>query len=96
MIYSHKKIEPKAQISHSLIADLANLEQATLSSNIALLEFVSAVLNGGTASAGKTVVVHLTDSANDRDTGLGQEVGSKVWTIQYNNDDACFKQCKTK
>lgn len=61
------------------VADLFNLEQATLRAHIRLLKIVDPVDNGGASGSGNTVVVRLPDTAESGDVRLHQEVLRKVY-----------------
>lgn len=64
--------------SEVFVTDLLDLEQATLGTDVGLLEVVDAVHNCRASGSGNTVVVSLSHTAEGCDVGPGEEVLGEV------------------
>ena len=70
-----------------IVSNLVNLEEATFSSDVGLLDLLWSVDNGGTSDSGDSVVIGLSDSTHDRDVLLHQEVLGNVRDSLLGDDD---------
>mmetsp|Transcript_26210 Transcript_26210/g.73547 ORF Transcript_26210/g.73547 Transcript_26210/m.73547 type:complete len:209 (+) Transcript_26210:330-956(+) len=69
-----------------LVADLLDLEEATLSADHGLYELLSAVANMRTCDPRDAIVVCLSDTPNHRDVGLQKEVLRQVRNTLLGDD----------